>query len=250
MKKFSIITVCLNEPQLERTCKSIVNQIYQNFEWIVIDGGSNSETLAIFNKYKQCIDYFISEKDNGIYDAMNKGITQATGVWLYFMNAGDYFAHNNVLSRIIAQIDYYCDIDIFHGKVISYGNGKYKHLNYTDEDIDKSYFLRRSLHHQACFIKADLFYKFGYYRTDYRWLSDFLFTIKLCFHGCKFFFINILIAYCDNTGVTSIPLSAGIRNERKRAVLEFYNEEEIEQYEAKKLQMLREKLYKNQQQKK
>ena len=73
MPKLSVITVCYNEPNLEKTCESIVNQTWQDFEWIVIDGGSNQETQKIWDKYKYRIDKFVSEDDNGVYDAMNKG---------------------------------------------------------------------------------------------------------------------------------------------------------------------------------
>lgn len=78
MKKLSIITICLNEPNVEKTCESIVKQTWRDFEWIVIDGGSNADTLAIFEKYKGRIDKFISEPDEGIYDACNKGIKLAS----------------------------------------------------------------------------------------------------------------------------------------------------------------------------
>lgn len=74
-----------------------MNQSWQDFEWIVIDGGSNDETLAIFDKYKSRIDKFVSESDNGRYDAMNKGIRLASGEYLNFMNAGDLFYHKNIL---------------------------------------------------------------------------------------------------------------------------------------------------------
>lgn len=96
----SIITVCLNEPLLQRTCESIVNQTFQNFEWIVIDGGSNEATLNIFERYKYRINYFVSESDGGIYFGMNKGIQQAHGTWLNFMNAGDLFINYNILNII------------------------------------------------------------------------------------------------------------------------------------------------------
>ena len=98
MKKLSIITICYNEPNLEETCKSIVNQTWQDFEWIVVDGGSNEETQKIWDKYKYRIDKFISEPDNGRYNAMNKGIAQAHGEFLNFMNSGDFF-YNNLFIR-------------------------------------------------------------------------------------------------------------------------------------------------------
>ena len=88
----TIITVCRNEPNIERTCESIVSQTWQDFEWIVVDGASTDGTLDILEKYKDRIDVFVSEPDTGIFNAMNKGIRLAHGEFLNFMNGGDEFA--------------------------------------------------------------------------------------------------------------------------------------------------------------
>jgi hypothetical protein len=86
----SIITVVYNgEKYLEETIKSVINQTYDNVEYIIIDGGSTDGTLDIIKKYEHAIDYWVSERDRGIYDAMNKGISLASGEWINFMNAGD-----------------------------------------------------------------------------------------------------------------------------------------------------------------
>ena len=97
--KLSIITICYNEPNIEKTCESIINQTWQDFEWIVIDGGSTDGTLEILNKYKTRINKLISEPDKGIYNALNKGIKFAKGEWLNFMNGGDRFCDNLVLEK-------------------------------------------------------------------------------------------------------------------------------------------------------
>ena len=83
INKISVITVCYNAVSgIERTIKSVLNQTYEHLEYIVIDGGSTDGTIEVINRYKDKIAYFISEKDNGIYDAMNKGIKVAHGTWL------------------------------------------------------------------------------------------------------------------------------------------------------------------------
>ncbi len=109
-KKLSIITICYNDPNLERTCESIINQTWQDFEWIVIDGGSNEETQKIWDKYKYRIDKFVSEPDTGVYNAMNKGIRLSEGRYLNFMNSGDAYCNNEILEGIFINKNWNTDI--------------------------------------------------------------------------------------------------------------------------------------------
>ena len=100
----TIITVVFNGEQLiEETVLSVLNQSYNNVEYIVIDGGSDDGTLKILSKYNDKIDYWLSEPDNGIYDAMNKGIALASGEWINFMNCGDRFASTDVLNFFLER---------------------------------------------------------------------------------------------------------------------------------------------------
>ena len=112
--KISIVTVVYNgEETIEETILSVKNLSYSNVEYIIIDGGSTDETLNIIKKYEDKIDYWISEKDNGIYDAMNKGIKKATSEFVIFMNGGDTFFDENVLANI--EKDLTNDFDIYYG---------------------------------------------------------------------------------------------------------------------------------------
>lgn len=101
----TVVTVVFNGEQfLEETIQSVINQTYPNIEYIIIDGGSNDGTLEIIRKFEHAIDYWVSEKDAGIYDAMNKGMQLATGQWVNFMNAGDsFFCDIGVLEFYDAQ---------------------------------------------------------------------------------------------------------------------------------------------------
>ncbi len=102
--KISVVTVTYNvENSIETTLLSVLNQDYPNLEFIVIDGGSTDKTTEIIRKYSNKITYWISEPDNGIYDAMNKGIVKACGKWINFMNAGDVFHSSTVLTEIFSK---------------------------------------------------------------------------------------------------------------------------------------------------
>ena len=96
----SVITVCYNVAStIEKTMLSVLNQTYKNLEYIIIDGNSTDGTVDIIKKYAERLTFWISEPDKGIYDAMNKGIVKATGKFLIFMNAGDQFLNEKVLSK-------------------------------------------------------------------------------------------------------------------------------------------------------
>lgn len=103
---FSIVTVCWNaEKEIEKTLESVACQDCKSYEYIIIDGASSDETLSIIKRYEDLIDTLVSEKDKGIYNAMNKGLRLAHGKYVIFMNAGDAFADYNVLSKIKKYID-------------------------------------------------------------------------------------------------------------------------------------------------
>ena len=101
----TVVTVVFNgEKFLEETILSVVNQTYDNVEYIVIDGSSTDGTLDIIRTYEHAIDYWVSEKDKGIYDAMNKGIDLAMGEWVNFMNCGDIFLNTHVVANAVKQL--------------------------------------------------------------------------------------------------------------------------------------------------
>jgi len=223
-KKFSIITVCLNAPNLERTCESIVNQTFQDFEWIVIDGGSNVETLAILEKYKSRMDYFLSEPDGGVYFGMNKGIKQATGERLHFLNAGDCYADWNVLSTVNSFAELLPDVLVLHGKMRMH-NGDL--IFTTDEMLVKTaWVVGCSIQQSTAFHKLEVFKQFGNFRTDYKIVSDYAFYMKLFFNGCTFGHIDCIVTNFDEPGLSSFanPLHLA---ERQKVIEEFFTKEEI-----------------------
>ena len=151
--KISVITVVYNgEKYLEHTIQSVINQTYKNLEYIIIDGGSTDGTIDIIKKYKTKIDYWISEKDKGIYDAMNKGINVAnSNSYLLFLNAGDSFYNNQTLKKIFQK---YIDNNtgIIYGKT---STGK-KILNYNKQITLKDMAQGMMICHQSTFLKKQI----------------------------------------------------------------------------------------------
>lgn len=173
MAKISIITICYNvESSIERTILSVVNQTFKDYEYIIVDGASKDNTLEVVNKYKEKIDIIISEPDRGVYDAMNKGIKMASGEWLIMMNAGDYFADNNVLEKVFnRQIPDH--ITFLYSDVFGLRkNG--------DRILRPLSWKEGNMIHQATIYKKCLHSEYGYYHvTKPLIVSDYLFFISI-----------------------------------------------------------------------
>ena len=172
MVKFSIITVCYNaEDCIEETIKSVIGQSYKNIEYIIIDGRSTDNTLKIINKYKRYIDVIVSETDQGIYNAMNKGQKLAKGKYLNFLNAGDTFNNKNTLSIVNENIKK--ETKIISGDFnILQRNNKSKIIK--TKKITWKYFKKDFYAcHQAIFIHSSIvsFYDVSYkIKADYKWV--------------------------------------------------------------------------------
>lgn len=161
----SIVTVVYNNKNaIEKTILSVINQNYKDIEYIIIDGKSTDGTTDIINKYAPRINQIISEPDNGIYDAMNKGIDLATGDYIIFMNSGDMFYNNNVISDIF---DDFNNDDIIFGNVIvnfrAYSS--LKKASYPSEINPMSFC------HQAVFVKS-IILKNNKFDVNYKICSD------------------------------------------------------------------------------
>jgi len=117
--KLTVVTVTLNcVKDIETTIQSVINQRYNNLEYIIIDGGSSDGTINIINKYSSKISKILIESDKGIYDAMNKGLSMATGKWIAFMNAGDYYSNEDVLSILMQDIKNDSSAKVVYGDTI------------------------------------------------------------------------------------------------------------------------------------
>lgn len=216
--KISVVTVCYNAvKELERTMLSVLNQTYDNVEYIVIDGGSTDGTVEIIKKYADRLAYWVSESDKGIYDAMNKGIKVATGEWINFMNAGDSFVDEEVLTKVFGQNDYK-DIKCLYGNINAIRSGVI-----NEEIALESYMIphRMPCSHQAVFIKRD---NDIYFDLKYKFASDYNVILNLYKKNGRAAFLHIPIIICNfdaTDGITSKePVSVfreciRIRNDNK-----------------------------------
>lgn len=179
----TVITVVYNGAStVEDTIQSVINQTYSNIEYIVVDGGSDDGTAEILKKYEHAIDYWVSEKDGGIYDAMNKGIALASGAYIGMLNADDLFAGQGVMQD---YADRFCaaNVDaIFSGlNIVDQGNIK-KILRKYRVDRLSAWLLRIGVMpaHPTFYCKKTCLESAGPYNTGYRIAADFEMLVRLC----------------------------------------------------------------------
>jgi glycosyltransferase involved in cell wall biosynthesis len=241
--KFSIITVCYNEPNLAWTCDSIVGQTFQDFEWIVIDGGSNQETLDIFEKYKYRMNYFVSERDGGIFSGMNKGIARASGAWCNFMNAGDSFYSPDVLEKVSAELEKRPDCDVLYGNACFTRDSRPQGYVRYHRNIDRLFFFMGTISHQASFIKRELFELYGYYDDSFQLSADRFHFFKLYLNKRKFYHFDKTLVSFEGEGKTTRNAKEA-RDLVKKFHSQYYSPEEIKEFTAQKNKILMEVLRK------
>ena len=195
----SVITISFNiADEIERTCKSIVNQSFQDFEWIVIDGGSTDGTTGILNKYLSRINVFVSEPDKGIFNAMNKGIKKSDGKYLLFLNGGDELYDNDSLNNLSSLL--YSDFDLIacNEKIIS-GN------NISDwiPTDDKTDFFVTTLPHQSTLINKRLFTSHGFYREDFKIAADYEFFVRVANKDYNYLHADMFLSIFYRNGISS-----------------------------------------------
>lgn len=200
--KLSIITINLNNSKgLIDTFNTVSKQSFQDFEYIVIDGKSTDGSISLINSEKR-IDHSLSEKDTGVYDAMNKGIKLAKGEYLLFLNSGDCLYNDQTLNNIIS---YLSDTDIVYGDLI-FQSAHSSQLYKYPEELSINFLFELSLAHPATFIKRNLFDKFGLYDTDYKITADWTFFLKCILKGnVSTKHINEIISIFDTNGMSSNP---------------------------------------------
>ncbi|MEJ5961287.1 glycosyltransferase family 2 protein [Pedobacter immunditicola] len=195
----SIITVVYNNKQgIEKTLSSIVSQTYTAIEYIVIDGGSSDGTLDILSRYQAHISIFISEPDEGIYDAMNKGISLATGELIGIINSGDFY-EKDALETVVNSYREHPEAAIFHGVLrVFEATGAFKSIigNHS------SFLAKGMIEHPTCFVKREIFQQHGAFNLAYKSSSDYDFMLRMKELKVSFMFIEKILANYYTGGIS------------------------------------------------
>ena len=216
--KLSIITINYNNIEgLKRTINSVISQTWHDFEWIIIDGGSTDGSKELIEQNQQYLSYWCSEHDKGIYNAMNKGITQVSGEFINFMNAGDSYASQNTLSEVFSND---------HQEDVIYGDWIYvydTHEELMSFPINNLYteFLRRNICHQAMFIKSSLLKQKGYDETI-SIFADYARNVELAHSGASFKYLPFAICRCSMPGLSNIEETVEIRKQDRKRINQLY----------------------------
>ena len=200
--KISVVTVCYNsEKTIRQTIESVINQTYRDIEYLIIDGKSEDRTWSIINEYSDDERIIaLSEKDDGLYDAMNKATDLSTGDYIIFLNSGDFFVDKNVLANIIPKVRG----DITYGNVIRIReNGEYVERYGNRTYVKILLLFGKMVCHQTMFIKTNIMKKYKY-DLRYNITADFNFLCRCVKDKRKLFYVNQNVAYMDNrTGISS-----------------------------------------------
>jgi glycosyltransferase involved in cell wall biosynthesis len=205
--KISIITVCLNsEKTISKTIESIIKQEHRPYEYIIIDGESNDNTLKIAESYrdsfkKNGVEYEIfSKKDGGIYNAMNIGISKCRGEIIAILNSDDWY-ENFTLLTVVDYLNKRSEVDIVHGDLIFHESGIVSH--HKPKDTEQSLFWKgMTLHHPTFFVRKHVYQKIRY-DESYKIISDYLFVLQTKRAGFKYGYINKPLVNMNSGGVGS-----------------------------------------------
>jgi glycosyltransferase involved in cell wall biosynthesis len=222
MKSSVLVTIIIpsfnSETSIGKCLESISAQIFSDYEVLVMDGLSEDNTVNIIKSFIERNNRirFISEKDRGIYDAMNKGIDKAKGEWLYFLGSDDYLLNNSVLQDLTEKVNL-ADYDYVYGNVLSpeYGE-KY------DGVFDEKKILSQNICHQALFVRKKLLRRFGKFKIRYRLLADYDFNLRCMFDKkVRKKYVDLMIAYYAPAGSSSKGMDKLFLKEKEWLMLKY-----------------------------
>jgi glycosyltransferase involved in cell wall biosynthesis len=218
MCKLSIVTINYNNAcGLQKTIESVNNQTFKDVEYIIIDGCSRDESVEVIQKYREHLTYWVSEKDNGVYHAMNKGIKVAKGEYLLMLNSGDVFTSNDILENVFNGRP--TKADIIYADVLWNVNGKIKEERHSDE-LTFQYFRHNFLCHQSVFIRRHLHHSVGMYDEGMKIIADWKFELlAICKYNATYEHIPMFSVQCEWGGLSKKPESwKTILGERKETL--------------------------------
>lgn len=219
MPKLSIITINYNNLEgLKKTIESVSSQTCKEFEYLIIDGGSTDGSVAYIESKSDAIDYWISEPDKGIYNAMNKGIELATGEYILFINSGDHLFSNKVVKSAEKYLQSY-DVIYFNLQIIS--EDKRFKIHSLPDKLKFSDFFIDSWPHPSTFTKRELFDKVGLYDENLKIFSDWKFMILALFkYQCSYLKVDEILSTFYLGGISS---QTDLFGERNQVLKEFFN---------------------------
>jgi glycosyltransferase involved in cell wall biosynthesis len=199
--KLSIITINLNNADgLKQTMESVTEQIFQGYEFIVIDGGSTDGSLDVIHSHADKITRWVSEPDTGIYGAMNKGLCLACGEYVYFLNSGDRLVSPEVLDQIFAK-NAYCEDLLYGNTVRPDGANGFREWPQPDE-LTVACFFRNGICHQSIFYKKELFNILGNYDESFKIAADWEFNIRVLLARRSTRHVPIAVVHYKGSGIS------------------------------------------------
>ena len=209
--KLTIVTVNLNNREgLLRTARSIAEQTFEDYEWIVVDGGSTDGSIGVLSYYPEHLSWSVCEHDGGIYDAMNKGTAKARGEYIQFLNSGDSFIDGSVLEKVFKDKEL---ADVNYGDQWCIQGDLITEKRSYPKTMDLMFLFRNPLGHQAAFLRTALV-KAHPYRTEYTISADRALFLELYLSGAAFHYLDLPVVYFDTEGIGSREDTLELRREQ------------------------------------
>ncbi|MBI3502057.1 MAG: glycosyltransferase [Bacteroidetes bacterium] len=217
--KVSIITVCKNsESAIESAIESVLNQDYKDVEYIIIDGKSSDSTISIIEKYKNRISKFISEKDEGMYFALNKGIQLASGDVVGLLHSDDFYPHEKIISRVVKEFEEK-KVDSIYGDMqyVQKENTEKVFRHWKSKPFDAKNFLKGWMPpHPAFFVKRICYEKFGMFNTQFSISADYELMLRFLYkHKISSSYIPEVLVKMRTGGISNVNLKSRIKANRE-----------------------------------
>lgn len=230
VKRISIITVNLNNAEgLRRTIDSVQNQSFKDYEFLIIDGDSIDSSMEVLSQRLDANTRYIREKDTGIYNAMNKGIINATGEYLFFLNSGDYLNEPDIIEKCVT---YFENFDLIYGDILVKDELNSHHITYPFSLTLKDFYNNSIPHSGGTFIKKRLFDEYGLYDETLKIVSDWKFFLKvIILNNCSTLHLAFPISTFKLDGISSKEKEY-MHYERNLVLNELFPKKVLEDYQT------------------